>query len=176
MELNYKLIENDNETKIKIWNEIIFPQYFYVEDIYYDWYGDLITYKKGDYWESLNEEEKKEYLLTKYGKRYDNLIEYAIYNKDELIGWLCYVIQDKVSILKYVIIKEEHQNKGLGKKIMKFYFDLIKQDDIKEIKLSFNYFTKGLKEFYLKLGFKGIKEPSGSHLSVSKKIRKSNKK
>jgi hypothetical protein len=52
----------------------------------------------------------------------------------------------------------------------------MKQEDIKEIKLSFNYWIKGLKEFYLKLGFKGIKEPAGTHIQIYKRFRKSNKK
>jgi|694.fasta_scaffold04525_22 GNAT superfamily N-acetyltransferase len=173
--LIYNLIENDNELKLKIWNEIIYPQYFYIENIYYEWYNDLITYKQSEKWNTLNEDEKKEILISKYGERC-NLIEYAIYNNDELIGWLCYTIQSKISILKYVIINEEYQNKGLGSKIMNFYFDLMQKHNIKEIQLSFNYFTEGLKEFYLKMGFKGITKPSGTHITISKKFRKSNKK
>jgi len=191
MELKYQRIQNGmankynalgkEETRIKIWNEIIFPQFFYIEDIYYEWYGDLITYKQDEKWGSLSADEKRNFLLKKYGKRYegdeDDNYEYAIYKNDELIGWIHYIIQNNISILKYIIIKEEHQNKGYGQHIMGWYLEEVRYiEKIKEVKLSFNYWIKGLKEFYLKFGFKEIKEPIGSHLTISKKIRQSKKK
>jgi GNAT superfamily N-acetyltransferase len=177
MELKYKLVEKDSNERIKIWNEIINPQFFYEDEIYYQWYNDMIPYKKGDYWKWLSDEDKKIHLLTRYGY-IDETIDYSIYNGDELIGWYSYIIipEQKNSILKYIAIKETEQRKGYGKIIMNHYLNLLKSEDVKQTQLSFNYHMKGLPSFYRKMGFKGIKEPMGSHLTIYKNIRKSKKK
>lgn len=165
--MEFKIMnEIEKDDKIILWNKIIHPQYFYEEEIYYEWFKEVIPYKKS-YFDNLSEKGKKEYINDIYQENNGELYNALIYDNNDLLGWVCWSVKTdnkgkKYSVLKYIIVDETKHNKGIGNQIMKFYLNWCFSNNIKKSKLAFNYFVDGLKQFYTKWGFKGP-EPMATH-------------
>lgn len=79
--------------------------------------------------------------------------EYGCYLKDELVGYINFsIIYDRAE-LNYICVKEEYQNKGVGKEIMNFF---IKQCNVSNITLEVNINNLKAIKLYEKYGFKKV--------------------
>jgi GNAT superfamily N-acetyltransferase len=94
---------------------------------------------------------------------------YISLEEGEITGVLVFQIEQwwegKVAIVQDLVVKEESQNKGLGKEIINFLEDYCKKKEIKKIEFQTNKKSKAVK-FYEKKGYKINKD----RISMSKKV------
>jgi GNAT superfamily N-acetyltransferase len=175
MTLTYRIVEGklSSDDYIPIWNDIVYPQLFYDDVIYWEWTGEIIPYKK-TYYDTLDDAGKQRYINNNYGGESEHpQFNAVVYDGETLVGWICWeYLQDgkkKVANLKYIIIRENMQRKAFGSEMMNWWIATIKKERCNIARLAFNYNVRGLKEFYGKLKFKG--NPAlGSHTTWERKF------
>lgn len=86
--------------------------------------------------------------------QYNPFLHYfLLYEKNNLIGYLCFnVLYGNVDII-YICIKENFRNKGYGSKLMKALIDFCQENNIKNITLEVNKYNENAILFYEKFGF-----------------------
>lgn len=78
---------------------------------------------------------------------------FLLYEKNNLIGYLCFnVLYGNVDII-YICIKENFRNKGYGSKLMKTLIDFCQDNNIKNITLEVNKYNRDAIILYEKFGF-----------------------
>jgi len=152
---------NWNTHGIKMWNDIIRDEGFYPDEVYYDMTGEKLPYKQNEKWKELTKEEQDKRMVSSYGIRSSINPEmeekgYIIYNDDgKIIAWILWAwnINKLTAHLKYIIVIENEQKKGLGKKLMDIFIEWCIENKITTASLSFNQ-AENLKKFYGTYGFK----------------------
>ncbi len=97
--------------------------------------------------------------LKKDLKNHDLLVE----KDDSVLGFLFYEIKNKKCFIKFIAVKRDKQEKGIGKKLIKRLVDICRKKQIKEIEADTLAQTEDYKpyektrNFYHALGFKDIK-------------------
>jgi len=175
---DYQLCDMGDETQ-ELFDKIITPQYFYPELVYYDLFGEMIPWMRPDDYEERKKD--KSWLFCLYGERpneYNGIIfqgKYLRTNNGELIGWIYWSLNKKNVHLRYIVLVEEYQKKGLGKKLMEWFIRTCIDNGKKDISLSFNYYVDGLKELYGGFGFRNwngnCNPPSSSFTTWYRKSR-----
>jgi len=147
-----------------LWDSIIYPEYFYLNEIYYDLIGDLMPGRKADWYIKMTKEEQKKYCIEKFGKRPeddDNIVWDSkwIEIDGEKAGWICwetykdYHKRGKVH-LKYIVLKSEYQGKGYGKQVMFWFINMCYELGKRKITLIYESNKRGLTKFYEMFGFR----------------------
>jgi GNAT superfamily N-acetyltransferase len=162
-----KLIDFDTSMYQELWDTIIMPQSFYLQDVYYDLYGEMLPQIRPFNYEKLKLNNPR-WLISLYGKRLENPCGKVLINQlNEIIGWMYWSESKKECYLKFFILRQDYQNKGIGSEWMGW---LIHKFEHKIIGICFNYYNNGLKRFYASFGFKDengtTNGPSGEEVSV----------
>lgn len=174
-------IEKFDEDKIgELWETIIKPQYFYPEEIYYDFYGEMLPFFRPDNYEQKVKDDPA-WLKNIYGERPNETNKWVwegILVRDDkgvIAGWLYWNVKPDGRIdLKYIVINKTHMNKGLGRQLMRWFITICENNNKHTIYLAFNYHIRGLKEFYAGLGFRNywgkMSEPLGRFTTWKRKV------
>jgi|APSaa5957512622_1039677.scaffolds.fasta_scaffold15388_2 ribosomal protein S18 acetylase RimI-like enzyme len=82
---------------------------------------------------------------------------YIVYDKSKPVSYFALTYKDKISYLNMIVIVEDSQGKGLGKKLMKEIFNLAKKNKSKFMQLA--VFSKNFPAvvLYSKQGFYFVK-------------------
>jgi len=167
----------------QLWDEIIRPQHFYPEEVYYTMTGELCPWFAGDSWNALPAEEKKRRMISDYGERpcdNANVNEMGYIIKDEngvIIAWCLWgwFSDKKYATLKFIVVNEKHQQKGLGGQLLKIFIDWCYANGKVKASLSFLQHRPDLKKFYKKYGFcnrSGFGESSWGRYTTWSRINK----
>ena len=81
---------------------------------------------------------------------------YIIYDRED-VGFVEYIIKDKVVKLNKIYVTPNQQGKGIGKILIKFVCDIAKKQRKQQVELNVNRYNKAV-NFYLKENFKIIKD------------------
>ena len=81
---------------------------------------------------------------------------HIIYDRED-VGFVEYIIKDKVVKLNKIYVTPNQQGKGIGKTLIKFVCDIAKKQRKQQVELNVNRYNKAV-NFYLKENFKIIKD------------------
>ena len=144
---NLNIINLDASMYQELWDYIIIPQKFYLEDVYYELYGEMYPHIRPSNYEEKNKDPK--WLINIYGKRQKIPSGKVLKNEiNEIVGFMYWKESKKECYLKFFILRQDYQNKGIGGEWMSW---LIHHFEYKIIGLSFNYYNNGLKNFMIVL-------------------------
>jgi GNAT superfamily N-acetyltransferase len=163
---NLNIINLDASMYQELWDNIIMPQTFYLEDVYYELYGEMYPpIRPSNYEEKIK---NPKWLINLYGKRQKIPSGKVLKNEiNEIVGFMYWKENKKECYLKFFILRQDYQNKGIGTEWMSW---LIHKFQHKPISICFNYYNNGLKRFYDSFRFKDnngtTNPPTGEEVSA----------
>lgn len=114
-----------------------------------------ITIKKVDYSELKDFlDEQWKIVNQKFNLPPKDTFFYAIYSKEELIGYTKLDIRGGVLEIRHILIKENLTGKGVGSKMMTYLEDLARKNNCRKIVLKVPEVYKKSISFYEKYGYK----------------------
>lgn len=166
-----------------LWDSIIYKEYFYPEETYYDMTGELLPWRRGKWYNEMTKEEQKEWCIHNYGKRPEddpNLVWDSkwIEIDGEKAGWICwetyknYHKRTKIH-LKSIVLKKEYQGKGYGKQVMFWFINMCYELGKRKITLTYESYITDLKKFYEMFGFRNRTGWSGRNFqTISRDVKR----
>jgi ribosomal protein S18 acetylase RimI-like enzyme len=81
---------------------------------------------------------------------------YIIQEENKIIGWLRYsLFWDNIPFMNLLFVLEEYQNKGYGKKLVKYWEEKMKRNGYNNV-LTSTQSNENAQHFYRKIGYKEI--------------------
>lgn len=150
---------NTDEHFQTLWDEIISPQYFYPEEVFYEITGERCNWFCNDTWEAKTPESKLDWLESNFGeleKPTNTIKQYKIIIMEEgkAIAFACWKWDTKLVVdLRFIVVKKTHHRKGYGKMMMDYFIRWCKENYMHKAQLNYKAHQEKVELFYTSMGF-----------------------
>jgi GNAT superfamily N-acetyltransferase len=153
-----ELYNNDDHFQT-LWDEIINPQHFYPEEVYYELTGERCGWFCHHTWEAKPPEAKLHYLESNFGeleKPTNNIKQYKIIIREEgkAVAFACWKWDITLVVdLRFIVVKETHHRKGYGKVMMDYFLRWCEENYMHKAQLNYRSHHDETGLFYTSMGF-----------------------